>query len=67
MKLPRLSLVVDKDDWINNAHLPAGIKALLESHKKISEAEEESKKPKPKPVGSVKDRMAALRARVSKN
>ncbi|KAI8077517.1 hypothetical protein BDF21DRAFT_341407 [Thamnidium elegans] len=65
MKLPRLSLVVDKKDWINQAHLPAGIKALLETHKKISEAEEESKKPKPKPVGTVKDRMAALRARVS--
>ncbi|GAA5814498.1 hypothetical protein MFLAVUS_007995 [Mucor flavus] len=66
IKLPRLSLVVDKKDWINQAHLPAGIKALLETHKKISEAEEESKKPKPKPVGTVKDRMAALRARLAK-
>ncbi|KAK4518501.1 GTP-binding protein gtr1 [Mucor velutinosus] len=66
MTLPRLNLVIDKEEWLKKAPLPTGVRKLLEAHEKAKEAEVEREKPKPKPTGSVKDRMAALRARLAK-
>jgi hypothetical protein len=50
---------------MKEAKLPPGVKALFDAHEKVKQAEIEEQKPKPKPTGTVKDRMAALRARVS--
>ncbi|CAO0798120.1 unnamed protein product [Mucor circinelloides] len=66
MTLPRLNLVIDKEEWLKKAPLPTGVRKLIEAHEKAKEAEAEREKPKPKPTGSVKDRMAALRARLAK-
>ncbi|GAN03421.1 hypothetical protein MAM1_0040c02874 [Mucor ambiguus] len=66
MTLPRLNLVIDKEEWLKKAQLPTGVRKLMEAHEKAKEAEIEREKPKPKPTGSVKDRMAALRARLAK-
>ncbi|KAL9556689.1 hypothetical protein MBANPS3_001740 [Mucor bainieri] len=64
--VPRLDLVIDKDEWFKKAPLPEGVRKLMEAHEKAKKAEIEREKPKPKPTGSVKDRMAALRARLAK-
>ncbi|KAI8067648.1 uncharacterized protein B0P05DRAFT_552393 [Gilbertella persicaria] len=63
--LPRLNLIVDKKEWIKDAKLPPGVRALLETHEKVKEAEAEKVKPKPIPTGTVKERMAALKARLA--
>ncbi|KAI8370959.1 hypothetical protein BD560DRAFT_396450 [Blakeslea trispora] len=63
--LPRLNLIVDKKEWIKNAKLPPGVRALLDAHEKVKEVEEEKAKPKPAPTGTVKERMAALKARLA--
>ncbi|KAI8373575.1 hypothetical protein EDC96DRAFT_572497 [Choanephora cucurbitarum] len=63
--LPRLNLIVDKKEWIKSAKLPPGVRALLDAHEKVKEVEEEKAKPKPTPTGTVKERMAALKARLA--
>ncbi|CAO3695163.1 unnamed protein product [Rhizopus stolonifer] len=63
--LPKLATVVDTKEWIKEAKLPPGVKSLLEAHSKVKEEKIESQTPKPTPKGSVKDRMAALRARLA--
>ncbi|KAG1050005.1 hypothetical protein G6F43_007694 [Rhizopus delemar] len=63
--LPKLATLVDKKEWIKEAKLPPGVRSLLEAHEKVKEEKIESEKPKPIPKGSVKDRMAALRARLA--
>ncbi|KAI9264740.1 hypothetical protein BY458DRAFT_513831, partial [Sporodiniella umbellata] len=63
--LPKLSTVIDKKEWMKDAKLPPGVRSLLEAHSKVKEEKIESQTPKPTPKGSVKDRMAALRARLA--
>ena len=50
---------------MKDAKLPPGVKALLETHEKVKKQEIEEQKPKPKPTGTVKERLAAMKARVS--
>ncbi|KAI8991943.1 hypothetical protein BDF20DRAFT_808469, partial [Mycotypha africana] len=63
--LPSIKLLTDKDEWKKSDNLPPGVKAILAAQEKAKQEEEEAKKPKPKRTGTVAERMAALKARVS--